>query len=80
MPGMNGMEVARAARALRPQLPMLFVTGHADLTALKEVGEDLVVQKPFHQGELRQKIERLLGRTFEDDKVVPLNAVRGRPG
>ena len=79
MPGMNGVEVARAAHILRPQLPMLFVTGHADLTALKEVGEDRIVQKPFRQDELRQKIEGALGRTGDDHKIVSLAAARGRP-
>ena len=79
MPGMNGVEVARAAHARRPFLPTLFVTGHADLTALKEVGEERIVPKPFRQDELRQKIERLLGRSGEDHKVVSLDAARGRP-
>jgi signal transduction histidine kinase/CheY-like chemotaxis protein len=80
MPGMNGVEVAKAAHARRPHLPRLFVTGHADLTALKEVGEDLIVQKPFRQDELRQKIERALGRAAADSKVVSLAAARSRPG
>ncbi len=79
MPGMNGVEVARAAQARRPQLPILFVTGHADLTALKEVGEERIVPKPFRQDELRQKIERVLGRPADDHKVVSLNVARGRP-
>ena len=79
MPGMNGVEVARAAHARRPRLPMLFVTGHADLTALKEVGEERIVPKPFRQDELRQKIERVLGRSAEDHKIVQLDAARGRP-
>ena len=78
MPGMNGVEVAKAAHALRPQLPRLFVSGHADLTALKELGEDQIVQKPFQPHELRQKIELALRRTAGDGKVVSLDAVRGR--
>ena len=77
MPGMNGVEVARAAHARRPTLPLLFVTGHADLTALKEVGEDRIVQKPFRQDELRQKIEWALGRA-SDDNVVSLDSARPR--
>jgi signal transduction histidine kinase/ActR/RegA family two-component response regulator len=78
MPGMNGVEVARAAHARRPSLPLLFVTGHADLTALKEVGEDRIVQKPFRQDELRQKIERALGRASGEGKVISLDAARPR--
>ena len=79
MPGMNGVEVARAIHARRPQRPALFVTGHADLTALKEVGEERIVPKPFRQDELRQKIDRVLGRLPEDHKVVSLDAARERP-
>ncbi len=78
MPGMNGVEVAKAAHARRPRLPRLFVTGHADLTALKEVGEDLIVQKPFQPEELRQKIETALARA-DDGKVVSLSAARSLP-
>ncbi len=78
MPGMNGMEVARAAHSRRPQLPILFVTGHADLTALEEVGEERVVPKPFRQGELRQKVERALGRAPPGAKVVSISSARGR--
>jgi signal transduction histidine kinase/ActR/RegA family two-component response regulator len=79
MPGMNGVEVARAAHARRPSLPLLFVTGHADLSALKEVGEERIVQKPFRQDDLRQKIERALGRSSDDGNVVSLDAARPRP-
>jgi DNA-binding response OmpR family regulator len=52
-------------------LPVLFVTGYADLTALREVGEDRVVQKPFRNGELALKVRQILGATA-GGKVVPL--------
>jgi CheY-like chemotaxis protein len=71
MPGMNGAEVAREAALRWPELPVLFVTGYADLTALQEVGEDRVVQKPFRNGELGLKVRQLLGATA-GGKVVPL--------
>jgi len=71
MPGMNGAEVAREAALRWPELPVLFVTGYADLTALQEVGEDRVVQKPFRNGELGLKVRQLLGATG-GGKVVPL--------
>jgi PAS domain S-box-containing protein len=61
MPGMNGAEVAQKALALRPDLPVLFVTGYADFAALKAVGEDRVVQKPFQHDELAQKVAGILG-------------------
>jgi PAS domain S-box-containing protein len=69
MPGMNGLELAREIRARRPGLPLLFVTGYADLTALKEVGEEFIVQKPFRGDELARKLDKVLGAA---NKVVPL--------
>ena len=39
MPGMNGVEVARAAASLHPEMPVLFVTGYADLSALAGVDD-----------------------------------------
>ena len=47
--------------------------GYADLTALRKVGEDRVVQKPFRNDDLAGKIRRLLGTSAEaSSKVVPL--------
>ena len=60
MPGMNGYEVARAAASLRPDLPALFMTGYADLEALRDVGEHLIIRKPFRDQELERKIARIL--------------------
>jgi CheY-like chemotaxis protein len=62
MPGMNGAELAAAARKKWPDLPVLFVTGYADLTAIASVSEDRIVQKPFRGGELQRKISLLLAR------------------
>ena len=60
MPGMNGAELAAACAKQWPHLPILFVTGYADLTALSSVSEERIVQKPFRGGELQQKVGRLL--------------------
>jgi len=60
MPGMNGAEVAREARARRPQLPILFVTGYADTTALPGPGDEGVLRKPFRQEELAAKLTAVL--------------------
>ncbi len=59
MPGMNGAEVAAEIRKRWPGLPVLFVTGYADTTALMKVGAvgaDAIVQKPFREGELERKV------------------------
>jgi CheY-like chemotaxis protein len=61
MPGMNGAEVAREARARRPSLPILFVTGYADTAALPAPGEEGVLRKPFREDELAAKLRSVLG-------------------
>jgi signal transduction histidine kinase/DNA-binding response OmpR family regulator len=60
MPGMNGAELARRARALRPTLPIVFVTGYAELEALRAAGEAHVVQKPFRRGALATSVQQAL--------------------
>lgn len=60
MPGMNGAELAATTARKWPDLPILFVTGYADLSAISSVSEERIVQKPFRGGELQRKIGRLL--------------------
>jgi PAS domain S-box-containing protein len=60
MPGMNGAEVAEIVRRTRPALPILFVTGYADVDALHAVPEREVVRKPFRPEDLAQKIDALV--------------------
>ncbi|HWF76003.1 MAG TPA: response regulator [Caulobacteraceae bacterium] len=60
MPGMNGAEVARAAAAKRPGLPILFVTGYADISAMTNVGHQ-VLRKPFEERELAERLAKALG-------------------
>ena len=70
MPGMNGAVVARQAMQRRPSLPILFVTGYADLGALDWVGEDRIVQKPFRGDELGRKLQAVLGEADIQPNVV----------
>ena len=60
MPGMTGVEVARAAAAKRPNLPVLFVTGYADLAAITHVDEHHVIRKPFEERELASRVADVL--------------------
>jgi signal transduction histidine kinase/ActR/RegA family two-component response regulator len=71
MPGMNGADVARHVRAKRPSLPVLFVTGFADRTALAGVSEKRVISKPFVDDELAEKVRLALAEGVSD-KVVQL--------
>ena len=60
MPGMNGAELAREARLKRPGLPVVFVTGYADFSALKDVEHERIVQKPLQDEELSAKLRAAL--------------------
>jgi CheY-like chemotaxis protein len=56
MPEMNGVELARIIHAKRPALPVILVTGYGDLDVLKEFGESRILQKPFTEGDLVDKL------------------------
>ena len=63
--GMNGRQVADAARELRPGLKVLFITGYAESAAVG--GNDLeagmgVLTKPFAMDELARRMRALLAR------------------
>jgi CheY-like chemotaxis protein len=75
MPGMNGMELARQVHSRFPMLPILFVTGYADKTALEEVDDLRIVKKPFIGEELANKVHAALAkvRPRSGGKVVPLS-------
>ena len=62
MPGMNGADVARAVRARRPDLPIVFVTGYAESEQLEAaLGEDVqVLRKPFTVDDLSAAIAHSL--------------------
>ncbi len=61
--GMNGRQVADAARALRPDLKVLFITGYAETAVIGGGGLDPgmeVLTKPFALDVLTQRIRRLV--------------------
>ena len=65
MPGMDGYEVCRTlrARAARPNIPVLMVTGLADAEAMVhglEAGADDFLTKPFNKWELRARVASLI--------------------
>jgi CheY-like chemotaxis protein len=74
MPGMSGVEVARQIQRRLPSLPILFVTGYADKTALGDIGEEAIIKKPFIDDELTRKVHSALikGPPISSDKIVPL--------
>ncbi|MDT8289989.1 Sensory transduction protein kinase [Roseomonas mucosa] len=60
MPGMNGVEVAQAARSRRPQLPIMFLTGYAEAPAMAGESKDRILQKPFRTEELARRLTAVL--------------------
>ena len=62
MPGINGAEVARRARQLDANIPVIIVSGFAESAKLVEItGPDVdLLRKPFRNAELLKAAERLL--------------------
>jgi PAS domain S-box-containing protein len=64
LPGLNGRQVAEAARALRPELKVLFMTGYAESAAMAsgflEPGMAMVT-KPFAMDVLASRIREIIG-------------------
>lgn len=63
MPLMDGIELARRASELDPELKIMFITGFAAVTLNTEAGalkETRVLSKPFHLRDLVQEVDRLL--------------------
>ncbi len=61
MPQMTGADLAKAARALKPDLPILLATGYGELPAEADI--DLPrLGKPYHQQQLAAEIAKVLRR------------------
>jgi len=57
MPGISGLEVARAVRALHPARPVILTTGfleHDELSRAEESGVAHILAKPFSSAELQR--------------------------
>ncbi|WP_421989961.1 PAS domain S-box protein [Roseococcus sp.] len=68
LPGMNGRKLAEIARASRPTLPVLFMTGYAkeaaDQAAFLAAGMEIIT-KPFAVDELGRRVNRILRHSRE---------------
>ncbi len=63
MPRMDGIELARRASELDPDLKIMFITGFAAVTLNNDVDapkDARVLSKPFHLKDLVNEVERLL--------------------
>jgi CheY-like chemotaxis protein len=64
MPMMSGSEFVHLARQIQPDLPVVYVTGVADMLALREQGRDPIVMKPYSSATLLKIVrELMLGTT-----------------
>jgi PAS domain S-box-containing protein len=61
MPKMNGAQLAKAARQLRPELPILIATGYAELPQESEIDIPRL-GKPYQQDQLAAAIAKVLRR------------------
>jgi len=63
MPKMDGIELARRASELDPDLKIMFITGFAAVVLNSEVAapkDARVLSKPFHLKDLVREVDRLL--------------------
>lgn len=60
MPEFNGAQLALAARERYPHVPVVFLTGYAELQGLELPGS-LVIQKPVQADELARALNEMLG-------------------
>ena len=59
--GMNGRQVADAARAQRPALPVLFITGYAGAALDGSLAPGMeIIDKPFELAVLAERVEAML--------------------
>jgi signal transduction histidine kinase/CheY-like chemotaxis protein len=59
MPGLNGGQTASALRALRSGLPIVLMSGYADLDALAGAWSGPVLRKPFNLADLARELSRV---------------------
>lgn len=63
MPGLNGKDLARKAREMQPDLPVLLMTGYGfevDLDEVSDLGRVMLLTKPFSLEEISTAVRDLL--------------------
>lgn len=64
LPGLDSREMIAAIRALRPEIPVLVVSGNAQEAAARFAGERgmTILAKPFSPEQLTAALQQLIGR------------------
>jgi len=68
MPGISGMEVQKRLIELGCSLPILFVTGHGDVSMAVQamhLGASDFIEKPYHDQDLLDRLHQALARQQE---------------
>lgn len=60
LPKRSGASASREMRQVRPDLPLLIVTGNIDRTSLKDLANVPVMNKPFRMSELLIAVDQIL--------------------
>jgi CheY-like chemotaxis protein len=66
--GVSGAEIATAARQLRPDLPVLYMSGYTEgiIEAERLTSEgSVLLPKPFTKSQLSAAIDRVLAKTHQ---------------
>jgi CheY-like chemotaxis protein len=61
MPGMSGMQLGMTVRTVRPNLPMLFMSGNCEAEELLGANGFRCLRKPFLLPDLGRLIQEILG-------------------
>ena len=70
MPGMSGVELAKKARQIHPELPVLFASGYADLQVFGEqLSDEALIKKPYRLAELSARLHELISDQPGDNVV-----------
>jgi DNA-binding NtrC family response regulator len=84
MPGMNGIEVLKAVKALQPDIPVIIITGYASIDTAVEAmksGAADYISKPFAPDLLLEKVQNALSqRSMHQDEPSPTREVNLQHG
>jgi DNA-binding NtrC family response regulator len=71
MPGMDGMEVLRQVREVRPEIRIIMITAYGTIESAVEamkLGAVDFLQKPFDPEEIRELVSRVMNREKLDER------------
>lgn len=76
MPGMDGIEVLKAVKALQADIPVILITGYASVDTAVEAmknGASDYISKPFSPDLLLEKVKNALNQRTATDKICLKN-------